>query len=764
MVSGIRSAGRALLLVSVVATALVVGSATAAAVTLWPTYHLDQNRGANDASDAILGSGVGQSPSWNTPLDGAVYAEPLVSGTQVLVATENDTVYSLDSITGGVSWSKHLGTPVPRSALPCGNIDPSGITGTPVLDTTTNTLYVVTESWTGTNGSIAHKLYGLDIANNGNILVNGVAADPVDAAFTVRYQQQRAALALTNGRVIIPYGGRSGDCNPGAGNFYHGWVISILENGTGMLSKNVTATGRQGGIWGTSGPSTDANGDIYVTTGNGITGTTNDNSDSVVKLSKSDLSILDKFTPTNWSNENASDADLGSSGPMQLTGGLIYQVGKQGKGFLLDATNLSRDTSGGGDGGLFSPNLCSGFGGSAYDAVADIVYSTCTDGVRALQIQRSGCANGAAACYSVLWHGPGDASGPPILAGGRVWVRNRTFDFGSNRPALYALNASDGSVAQTLTNGITTSVHFGTPTAAGGQIFIAGDSTVMAFSSSCSTAGGPISGGYQLDGWGGVHNYCGAPAVTFQQAYWPGWDIARGIAQRNDHRSGYVLDGYGGVHEFAAGVAAPTHWGDGTHAYWSGWDIARGIVLDPCDATGQSGYVVDGWGGIHEFGSYGASLPPHFADSSHAYWPGWDIARGIVMNPCGGGAGSEGGYVLDGYGGVHKFGTATPISDGSHAYWPGWDIAKAIVSSGAGGGYTLDGYGGVHNFGTEPNAVSDGSHAYWPGWDIARSIAVSNGGGYTLDGWGGIHQFGSASPPAAGGYWPGWDIARGISR
>ena len=78
--------------------------------------------------------------------------------------------------------------------------------------------------------------------------------------------------------------------------------------------------------------------------------------------------------------------------------------------------------------------------------------------------------------------------------------------------------------------------------------------------------------GYTLDAYGGIHPFGGAPARS-TDAYWPGWDIARGIALRADGTSGYTLDGFGGIHPFggAPAVAAGT--------YWPGWDIARGIAL-----------------------------------------------------------------------------------------------------------------------------------------------------------------------------------------
>ena len=107
----------------------------------WPTYHRDGARSGFEPSGPAPGS---LRRVWESPgLDGDVYAEPLFVGNQALVATQGDTVYALDGTTGQIQWQTHLGDPVPRSDLPCGNIDPTGITSTPVADTGRGLLYVV---------------------------------------------------------------------------------------------------------------------------------------------------------------------------------------------------------------------------------------------------------------------------------------------------------------------------------------------------------------------------------------------------------------------------------------------------------------------------------------------------------------------------------------------------------------------------------------------------------------------------------------------
>jgi hypothetical protein len=180
-------------------------------------------------------------------------------------------------------------------------------------------------------------------------------------------------------------------------------------------------------------------------------------------------------------------------------------------------------------------------------------------------------------------------------------------------------------------------------------------------------------------------------------------------------------------------------------APWS-WQIARGVAVR---SSGAGGYVLDGWGGVHAFGDAPSA-------TSSAYWGGWDIARGIALR-----ADGVSGYVLDGWGGVHPFGGAPAVK--ASAYWAGWDIARGIVLDASGaGGYVLDGWGGLHPFGdAKPVAVS----AFWAGWDIARGVVMrSDGnGGYVLDGFGGAHPFGGAPSLTVRAYWPGWDIARGIT-
>src|SRR5207245_878677 len=98
-------------------------------------------------------------------------------------------------------------------------------------------------------------------------------------------------------------------------------------------------------------------------------------------------------------------------------------------------------------------------------------------------------------------------------------------------------------------------------------------------------------------------------------AYWPGWNIARGLSTQGNGEGGYVVDGWGGVHAFGFANSSVA-----TSAYWGGWDIARDVATLP---DGSGGYVLDGWGGIHPFATGSNTMPP--AARLSAYWSGWDI-------------------------------------------------------------------------------------------------------------------------------------------
>ena len=273
-------------------------------------------------------------------LDSDLYAQPLLVGSRVVIATENDSVYLLDASDGTVVWKTHLGEAMSGSSLPCGNVDPVGVTSTPVVDASTNRIYVVGMVQPG-----RHMLFELDLSSGhlvDSVPVDANGADPL-------VHNQRAALVLSNGKLFIPYGGRFGDCGD-----YHGRVVSVSvsPSGLGSVASYSLPTQGQGGFWAPPGAAVANDGSLYLTSGNSSSTTSYDYGNSVVHLS-ADLRLLDSFAPTNWAALNQGDVDLGATGPALLPGNRVFQVGKSGIGYLLNAEHL-----GGIGGQLHSGTVC----------------------------------------------------------------------------------------------------------------------------------------------------------------------------------------------------------------------------------------------------------------------------------------------------------------------------------------------------------------------------------------------------------------------
>src|SRR5216683_1748601 len=264
------------------ALALFWGTASAAEDD-WPTYHHSADRAGNAAA---VSSFTDVQATWNSgPLDGAVYAEPLYVGGRVLVATENNTVYAFDAASGTTLWQTHLADPANAGRLPCGNIGPIvGITGTPTVDTDAGVLYAAAMV-----SPTRYELYAVDIGSGG--VVSHRALDPVlDPAAA----GQRGALALRNGVVYVPFGGRYGDC----GN-YHGQVIGASTSDPNAPLLVYTTPAREAGIWAPGGVAIGDNGTLYATTGNGDANGPEGRTEAVLALSPT-LDEIDVWQPSDW--------------------------------------------------------------------------------------------------------------------------------------------------------------------------------------------------------------------------------------------------------------------------------------------------------------------------------------------------------------------------------------------------------------------------------------------------------------------------------
>jgi outer membrane protein assembly factor BamB len=409
----------------------------------WLTYHHDAGRSGVAGDQAPLGA---IRKAWTSPaLDGKVYAQPLIAGDKVIVATEGNSVYALARDSGAVVWRAALGAPVSGRSLPCGNIDPSGITATPVVDAGAGTVDVVAFLADGPH----HELFALDVAS-GAVRWHR----PIDPpGLSAKVEQERGAAALSGGRIYIPFGGLYGDCGP-----YKGAVVSVAADGSGGVAAWIVPTSREGGIWAPGGPVVDGGGHLWVATGNTESTSRFDYGNAVVHLDPG-LNAVDYFAPTNWVMLNRDDTDLGSTTPVLLPGGRVFVIGKEGIGFLLDQAHLGHE-----GGQRFSAQVCGGSFGSA--AVAGgLVYVPCVDGLVALRT--------AADRFDVAWRSPSVSTAAPIVAAGAVWAID-------GKGTLTAYDPAGGVPRFTSALGPVT--RFGSPAVARGLLVAATGNEVVGFS------------------------------------------------------------------------------------------------------------------------------------------------------------------------------------------------------------------------------------------------------------------------------------------
>lgn len=319
-------------------------------------YHNDSSRDGlyiDPAFTFAAASNLTRDLNFNGTVSGNVYAQPLYieggpNGRAMIIAvTESNNVYALDAAGGNVLWQDHVGAPVPQADMPCGNIDPVGITGTPVVDLASRTLFF--DAMTTPDGGTTkrHLIFAVNV-DTGAVLTNW----PVDVNATARsgtnifdstYQGERGGLAFVNNIVYAPYGGFYGDCGP-----YHGWIVGVpAGNPTNVMAWATPAQG--GGAWGVSGVASDGT-NLYIGTGNTFNVTTWGGGDAVIRFAPGPLfsgSTNNYWAPTNWYSLDESDQDLGSSGAMLVNvpgatpSALAVALGKDGNAYLLNRTNLS---------------------------------------------------------------------------------------------------------------------------------------------------------------------------------------------------------------------------------------------------------------------------------------------------------------------------------------------------------------------------------------------------------------------------------------
>ena len=323
---------------------------------------------------------------FSCPVDGASYTQPLwVPGLHIgggihnviFVATQHDSLFAfdadanprveywrvdlLDSLHGGTEGE----SPVPWQDVGggAGDIQPEvGVTGTPVIDPASGTIYVVSKSENVATGKFYQRLHALDLTT-GNEKFSGPALIAASVpgmgdgssggrvSFDPKNENQRPGLALAGGTVYLSWASHE-DKKP-----YHGWLIGYsaadVQLQVGVF--NTTPNGGLGGIWSSgASPAVDSSGAVYVSTGNGVFdgnkagGPNNDFGDSILRLDPlTGLTLTDWFTPDDQQTLSDNDEDLSSGGvvllPDQINGPVLHllvESGKEGVVYLIDRDNM----------------------------------------------------------------------------------------------------------------------------------------------------------------------------------------------------------------------------------------------------------------------------------------------------------------------------------------------------------------------------------------------------------------------------------------
>jgi hypothetical protein len=409
----------------------------------WPMYHRTPSRSGSVAT----GPRGRLHRAWRAKLVGQVYGEPLVVGSTLVVATERNYVYGLRARTGSVRWRVHLGPPQPLSALPCGNIDPLGITGTPAYDGRTGSVFVAAETTGG-----HHTLWALDAATGARRWHRGLDTQPGRDRSA---EQQRSALLVADGQVVTVFGGLAGDC----GN-YVGYAASVATDGSGPVHSYAVPTAREAGMWSPPGPVRGPNGHVYVATGNGaeLHGRW-DRSDSVTELAPGTLRPLSVFAPATWRDDNVHDLDLGSMSPAPVPAlHRLVIAGKRGVVYLLPLR------LGGVGSAVTSIPGCTAFGGAAVTGRTVLMPCQGQNAIRALRV--------GATSLRWSWTAEG-VYASPVVAGGRVYAADQ------QSGDLVVLRLRDGSVLQRLPAG--PMPHFPSQVVSGDWVFVPTLNGVSAF-------------------------------------------------------------------------------------------------------------------------------------------------------------------------------------------------------------------------------------------------------------------------------------------
>ncbi len=327
---------------------LLAASFPALAQVSVTTQHNDLNRSGDNLNETILTQNNVNVSTFGLldkiTVDNQIYGQPLVvsglaiaGGTHnvVFVGTTNNSVYAFDADTGAQYWHVNFGTPITNANYGTGCVDidgEAGIVGTPVISTSTNTLYIVNSL--NNAGTFSFMLHALNLATGADN--SGSPVQITTSGFQPLLQNQRAASVLANGNLYIPF---SSHCDMGA---YHGYLFSYNPTTLAQIGVfNTSPTGSQDSLWMSGqGPAVDSSGNIYFGTSNGSWNGVSNFSESFIKLSPA-LALEDWFTAANHATLDGGDLDLDTSGPLLIPGSTsLFMVGKSATGYVINSGNM----------------------------------------------------------------------------------------------------------------------------------------------------------------------------------------------------------------------------------------------------------------------------------------------------------------------------------------------------------------------------------------------------------------------------------------
>jgi hypothetical protein len=541
---------------------------TASGDALRTGWYQDQPR----LSPAIV-SGGSFGKLFETPVQGQVYAQPLVSNGTLLVVTEDNWIYGLDPASGAVKWSRNVGTPFAiESEFPgCTDLVPNvGITGTPVIDPDTGLAYFLAKTYSATPKAPIWQMHAVSMSSGQEapgfpVTISGNAENITHPAFDAEKELQRPGLLLMDGVV---YAGFGSHCDI---RTYQGWLVGVSTAGQ---IRTMWATGPDGSaVWQAGGGLiSDGPGQILLATGNSFAPTPPDSPTPPSDLGEAVARVAigptgaaaatDFFSPWNREELDEKDLDLGSSSPIALPSryfgtpavpNLLLVGGKEHRVFVLDRDDLGGQGQGpGGKDKVVQeiPNAHAVFGSMAiWPGQGGYVYVPGIGSTGGLEVLKYSTEAGLPR-FTLVGQTPDPlqfGSGSPIVtsdgttAGSAVvWVPQCANASSCTTSSLNAYRAvpSEGQ-APLWKSPIGISPKFGRPGVADGRVYVGTrDGRIVGFGAPRESDGGG-SGGAGGSGSGSVQ---GPPAPADTRPL-PGTKLAR---VRLDRVAGAAIFRFGG--------------------------------------------------------------------------------------------------------------------------------------------------------------------------------------------------------------------------